>query len=216
MVTSALEPLKLRALPYLPEVVQDALCSVPTFPLPDRSATVVPEPSCEGIGGHQVRRRRRRRGPRGRGGNTRVGAHLGSRVPRPQPIRVARRRHQPRVRQRRGRRRRHLHRTPSSRPPDSAPPRTTRPRSRPSPPSTTDSPHPTPTPQRPDSVGADGGSPPRWRHRRCHTRIRTKIPRRVPRPHPIAERRPRRSARIAPNVNPDTVVTAAKLEQPAP
>ena len=104
------EPTTVNAFPRsYRRVVQDALCSVPTFPLPDRIGHRGARALLERIGGHQVRRRRRRRGPRGRGGNTRVGAHLGTRVPRPHPIRVARRRHQPRVRQRRGRRRRHLH-----------------------------------------------------------------------------------------------------------
>src|SRR5207249_1472575 len=45
MVTSALLPLKLKALPYLPDVVQVAPLIVPLLPLPDPSATTVPLPS---------------------------------------------------------------------------------------------------------------------------------------------------------------------------
>src|SRR4029077_10593100 len=45
MVTKALDPLKVKALPYLPEVVQVAPLIVPLFPLPDRSLTTVPLPS---------------------------------------------------------------------------------------------------------------------------------------------------------------------------
>jgi hypothetical protein len=44
-VTKALLPLKLKALPYLPEVVQVAPLMVPLFPLPDTSLTTVPLPS---------------------------------------------------------------------------------------------------------------------------------------------------------------------------
>ena len=44
-VTRALVPLKDRALPYLPEVLQVAPLIVPVLLLPDRSATVVPLPS---------------------------------------------------------------------------------------------------------------------------------------------------------------------------
>src|SRR5438094_2945257 len=44
-VTSALVPLKLKALPYLPDAVQVAPLIVPLLPLPDTSATTVPLPS---------------------------------------------------------------------------------------------------------------------------------------------------------------------------
>jgi hypothetical protein len=44
-VTEALVPLKLKALPYLPEVVHVAPLIVPLFPLPDRSVNTVPLPS---------------------------------------------------------------------------------------------------------------------------------------------------------------------------
>src|SRR5436309_13701966 len=43
--TRALVPLKTSAFPYFPAVVQVAFEIVPLLPLPDRSATVVPEPS---------------------------------------------------------------------------------------------------------------------------------------------------------------------------
>ena len=43
--TLAVEPLNESALPYLPEVVQDAPCRVPLLPFPDRSPTEVPDPS---------------------------------------------------------------------------------------------------------------------------------------------------------------------------
>ena len=45
MVTRALVPLKTKASPYLPEVVQVALVIVPLLPLPEESLTVVPVPS---------------------------------------------------------------------------------------------------------------------------------------------------------------------------
>src|SRR5271166_6326893 len=45
MVRSAFVPLKTRASPYLPEVVQVALAIVPLLPLPEVSVTVVPVPS---------------------------------------------------------------------------------------------------------------------------------------------------------------------------
>src|SRR5207248_9325152 len=45
MVTSALVPSKLKALPYLPDVVQVAPLIVPLLPLPDTSVTTVPLPS---------------------------------------------------------------------------------------------------------------------------------------------------------------------------
>jgi hypothetical protein len=45
MLTEALVPLKLKALPYWPEVVQVAPLIVPLFPLPDASLTTVPLPS---------------------------------------------------------------------------------------------------------------------------------------------------------------------------
>src|SRR4029077_5201821 len=45
MVTNALVPLKDKALPYFPEVVQVAPLMVPLFPLPDTSFTTVPLPS---------------------------------------------------------------------------------------------------------------------------------------------------------------------------
>src|SRR6266542_3420106 len=45
MVTSALVPLKLKALPYLPDAVQVAPLIVPLLPLPDTSVTTVPLPS---------------------------------------------------------------------------------------------------------------------------------------------------------------------------
>src|SRR6266496_2002884 len=45
IVTSALLPLKLKALPYLPDVVQVAPLIVPLLPLPDTSVTTVPLPS---------------------------------------------------------------------------------------------------------------------------------------------------------------------------
>ena len=45
MVTSALVPLKTRASPYLPAVVQVAFAIVPLLPLPEESWTVVPVPS---------------------------------------------------------------------------------------------------------------------------------------------------------------------------
>ena len=41
-VTQLLEPLKLRAPPYLPEVLQVVFVSVPVLFLPDESGTVVP------------------------------------------------------------------------------------------------------------------------------------------------------------------------------
>src|SRR6476620_9027480 len=44
-VTQAFVPLKESALPYLPDVVQAALESVPVSKLPDTSAVVVPVPS---------------------------------------------------------------------------------------------------------------------------------------------------------------------------
>src|SRR3974390_291772 len=44
-VTSALVPSNTRALPYMPEVVQVAPLTVPLFPFPDVSNTVVPAPS---------------------------------------------------------------------------------------------------------------------------------------------------------------------------
>src|SRR5215467_13260327 len=45
MLTKALVPLKLKAFPYLPEVVQVAPLIVPLFPLPEKSLTTVPLPS---------------------------------------------------------------------------------------------------------------------------------------------------------------------------
>jgi hypothetical protein len=45
IVTFALEPLKLSAFPNLPCVDQVALPIAPAFPLPEASATLVPEPS---------------------------------------------------------------------------------------------------------------------------------------------------------------------------
>jgi hypothetical protein len=45
MVTKAFVPLKVKALPYFPEVVHVAPLIVPSFPLPDRSFTAVPLPS---------------------------------------------------------------------------------------------------------------------------------------------------------------------------
>src|SRR6266498_2253413 len=45
MVTSALVPLKLKAVPYLPDAVQVAPLIVPLLPLPDTSVTTVPLPS---------------------------------------------------------------------------------------------------------------------------------------------------------------------------
>src|SRR5437868_1224097 len=45
IVTRELDPLNTRAPPNLPEVVHVALVTVPTFPMPDESATVVPVPS---------------------------------------------------------------------------------------------------------------------------------------------------------------------------
>src|SRR6186997_3471181 len=42
--TIALVPLKLKAEPYLPPVLQLALAMVPLLPLPDRSGRLVPEP----------------------------------------------------------------------------------------------------------------------------------------------------------------------------
>jgi hypothetical protein len=45
MVTKAFVPLKIKALPYLPEVVQVAPLMVPLFPSPDASLTTVPLPS---------------------------------------------------------------------------------------------------------------------------------------------------------------------------
>src|SRR2546430_3870593 len=45
MVTSALVPLKLKALPYLPDAVQVAPLIVPLLPLPDTSVTIAPLPS---------------------------------------------------------------------------------------------------------------------------------------------------------------------------
>jgi hypothetical protein len=45
MVTRALLPLKLSALPFLPSVDQVAVPIVPPLPVPDASATVVPVPS---------------------------------------------------------------------------------------------------------------------------------------------------------------------------
>ncbi len=45
IVTRALVPLNVSALPYFPAVVHVAFASVPEFPLPDASATVVPDPS---------------------------------------------------------------------------------------------------------------------------------------------------------------------------
>src|SRR6266403_2269433 len=45
MVTSALVPLKLKALPYLPDAVQVAPLIVPLLALPDTSVTTVPLPS---------------------------------------------------------------------------------------------------------------------------------------------------------------------------
>jgi hypothetical protein len=44
-VTRALVPLKDKAFPYFPEVVQVAVPIVPVFPLPDASVTIVPKPS---------------------------------------------------------------------------------------------------------------------------------------------------------------------------
>jgi len=44
-VTKALVPLKVKAFPYLPEVVHVAPLMVPLFPLPDTSFTAVPFPS---------------------------------------------------------------------------------------------------------------------------------------------------------------------------
>src|SRR5215212_5171416 len=43
--TTLLVPLKLNALPWRPAVLHVAPVIVPTFPLPDPSAVVVPEPS---------------------------------------------------------------------------------------------------------------------------------------------------------------------------
>src|ERR1043165_4616020 len=43
--TVAFVPLNESALPYLPAVVQVALTTVPVFPLPEASATVLPVPS---------------------------------------------------------------------------------------------------------------------------------------------------------------------------
>jgi hypothetical protein len=45
IVTKALFPLKLKASPYLPDVVHVAPLMVPLFPLPDASLTTVPLPS---------------------------------------------------------------------------------------------------------------------------------------------------------------------------
>src|SRR5438094_8447086 len=45
MVTKALVPLNVKALPYLPEVVHVAPLIVPLFSLPDASFTTVPLPS---------------------------------------------------------------------------------------------------------------------------------------------------------------------------
>src|SRR6266550_1273859 len=45
MVTSALVPLKLKALPYLPDAVQVAPLMVSLLPLPDTSVTIAPLPS---------------------------------------------------------------------------------------------------------------------------------------------------------------------------
>jgi len=45
IVTNALVPLKTNALPYLPELVQVVPLTVPLFPFPELSATVVPDPS---------------------------------------------------------------------------------------------------------------------------------------------------------------------------
>ena len=45
MVTNALVPLNVKALPYLHEVVHVAPLIVPLFPLPDASLTTVPLPS---------------------------------------------------------------------------------------------------------------------------------------------------------------------------
>src|SRR6267142_4176586 len=44
-VTRALDPLNVKVLPYLPFVVQVAAAIVPALPLPEASATVVPDPS---------------------------------------------------------------------------------------------------------------------------------------------------------------------------
>src|SRR4029453_16019920 len=45
MVTRASDPLKFKALPYLPELVHVAPLTAPLFPLPDASFTTVPLPS---------------------------------------------------------------------------------------------------------------------------------------------------------------------------
>jgi hypothetical protein len=44
-VTKAFVPLKLKASPYLPAVVQVAPLMIPLFPLPEASFTIVPLPS---------------------------------------------------------------------------------------------------------------------------------------------------------------------------
>src|SRR5512139_3854996 len=44
-VTTALVPLNTSALPYLPAVIHVAALIVPLLPLPDRSVSVVPDPS---------------------------------------------------------------------------------------------------------------------------------------------------------------------------
>jgi hypothetical protein len=45
MFTRAFVPLKLKASPYLPDVVQVPPLMLPLFPLPDTSCTTVPLPS---------------------------------------------------------------------------------------------------------------------------------------------------------------------------
>jgi hypothetical protein len=53
-VTQSLLPSKVRAEPYLPSVVQVAPEMSPLLALPDRSATVVPAPFFEAVGGDEV------------------------------------------------------------------------------------------------------------------------------------------------------------------
>ena len=53
MVTRALVPLKTRASPYLPEVVQVALVIVPLLPFPETSARTEPLPAPEAVGCNQ-------------------------------------------------------------------------------------------------------------------------------------------------------------------
>ena len=214
-VTRALEPLKLRAFPYLPDVDPRGRPDLAGVAVPGAVGDRRARSFVERVRSDEVRRRRRRRRTRRRRRNTRIRAHLVARVPRPHPIRITRRRHQTRIRQRRRRGRRHLHEPRATRAltPLHLVRRDTeivgrrRPRQI----------HPTRPRRRRRQTRRRRRRivHRRRRHRRRHTRIRTRVTGRVPRPHPIAVRRPRRPPRITPD-SADTVVTAAKLEHPAP